>query len=298
MATYANRIADLHKALVDDERNGYSQYPYRWGEDGEMTTYNGVAIRTGSYDCSSSTIAAIQALGIPTGGASYTGNMEACLTAAGSFKSLPYSRGALLRGDIILNPGRHVTVYQGDGLMSTFDINELGGAYNGRTGDQTGREAWVRPVYDFGQSIILRCVMSLPEIALDPRVGAVHRFYNRWTGEHMFTTDANEAQEMAQAGWSYERAAWVAPASGVSVWRLYNPNADDHLFTTDVAERDALAVLGWRIEGLAFSGGAGSPVWRLYNPHTGRHHFTLDPRERDGLVKLGWRDEGAAWMAA
>ena len=36
MATYASKIADLHRAMVEDDRNGYSQYPYRWGEDGEM----------------------------------------------------------------------------------------------------------------------------------------------------------------------------------------------------------------------------------------------------------------------
>lgn len=302
MATYASKIADLHKSMVEDDRNGYSQYPYRWGEDGRLVTYDGVAIRTGSYDCSSSVIAACDALGIPTGGASYTGNMEACLVGTGAFVRLPYSRGSLVRGDIILNPGRHVTVYQGGGKMSTFDINESGGAYSGQTGDQTGREAWVREVYDFGQTIILRCVMPTPgaEIELDARHGAVLRLYNRWTGEHLFTTDSAEARGLVDAGWSYEGAAWMEPDDGIAIYRLYNRFSGDHAYTTDLKEVVDMTEDGWANEGVKLLGGEGEPVYRVFNPHasTGTHHYTTSERERDALVRLGWRSEGVAWRTA
>lgn len=302
MATYASKIADLHYAMVQDDRNGYSQWPYRHGEDGVLVTYNGVTIRTGSRDCSSSVIDGCEALGVSTGGASYTGNMEECMTSSGAFVALPYSYGALVRGDIILNPGRHVTVYQGGGKMSTFDIDEDGGIYSGQTGDQTGREAWVRDVYDFGQTRILRCVMQLPgdAVTLDARRGAVHRLYNQWTGEHLFTDEASEARELVSAGWSYEGAGWAQPDEGQAIYRLYNPYSGDHLYVTDLVEVADLTEKGWRNEGVQLIGGEGDPVYRLFNPNglTGTHHYTTDERERDALVRLGWRAEGVAWRTA
>lgn len=302
MATYASKLADLHLAMVNDDRNGYSQWPYRWGEDGHVVTYGGATMRTGSYDCSSSVIAACQALGIPVGGASYTGNMEAGLTSQGAFVAFPYSYGSLVRGDIILNPGRHVTVYQGGGKMSTFDINENGGAYNGATGDQTGREACVRAVYNFGQTRILRCVMPTAgeSIDLDVRNGAVLRLYNRWTGEHLFTTDAKEARGLIDTGWSYENAAWMEPDEGVAIYRLYNRYSGDHAYSTDLEEIVEMTAQGWVNEGVKLLGGDGAPVYRLFNPNaeTGTHHYTTGERERDALVNLGWRYEGVAWRAA
>lgn len=302
MTTYAQKLADLHAAMVQDDRFGYSQWPYRWGEDGETTTIDGVVMRTGSYDCSSSILAACKALSIPVGAAYYTGNMEASMVGTGAFAAMPYRYGALKRGDVILNPSRHVTLYQGAGMMSTFDINEKGGAYSGQTGDQSGYEARIREVYDFGQTRILRCVWSLPheDVKLDERDGAVHRLYNPNSGEHMFTQSHDEADGLIDAGWGYEGAGWVAPSQGVDVWRLYNPNAGDHMFTASADERDFLVSAGWRDEGAAFYGGGDVPVWRVYNPNAiaGAHHFTTSGRERDALVGLGWRDEGAAFHAS
>lgn len=301
MASYAQALADLHAAMVQDDRFGYSQWPYRWGEDGVPVTLDGVAIRTGSYDCSSSILAACKALRIPIGAAYYTGNMEQAMTATGAFVGMAYRRGALVRGDVILNPNRHVTMYQGAGMMSTFDLNESGGAYSGQTGDQTGYEARIREVYDFGQTRILRCVWQLPHegVDLDGRSGAVHRLYNPNSGEHFFTADAGEACALIDLGWGYEGAGWVAPREGADVWRLYNPNAGDHMFTASAEERADLESMGWRDEGAAFHGGGGVPVWRVYNPNAvaGAHHFTTSGRERDALVALGWRDEGAAFNA-
>ena len=142
---------------------------------------------------------------------------------------------------------------------------------------------------------------------VEPPVATVpmYRLYNRWSGEHLFTTDYSEYSYLGSIGWTQEGVAWYAPASGgTPVWRLYNPYSGDHLYTGSASEYAYLATIGWRQEGEAFrsadpsSGGA--PIYRLYNRWltAGTHLFTTDASEYSYLGTLGWSQEGKVFYAA
>lgn len=128
----------------------------------------------------------------------------------------------------------------------------------------------------------------------------VLRLYNRWTGEHLYTTNRAEYDGLGRRGWSGEGVAWTAPGSSSSpVWRLYNRWSGDHLLTSNRKEYDALGRLGWNREGIGFYGGGSASVWRLYNKwlKAGTHLLTTDKTEYDNLIKDGWSGEGVAFGA-
>ena len=129
---------------------------------------------------------------------------------------------------------------------------------------------------------------------------SMYRLYNPNSGEHFYTSNEAEKNNLVKLGWKYEGVAWNAPeTSDVPVYRLYNPNAGDHHYTVSEAERDFLVKVGWKYEGIGWYSESkdGNPVYRLYNPNakTGTHHYTVNKEEKDFLVKLGWRDEGTGW---
>lgn len=129
----------------------------------------------------------------------------------------------------------------------------------------------------------------------------MYRLYNSHTGEHLFTTDFNEAIVNSEYGWQYEGVGWVSPTSGIPVYRLYNPYSGDHHYTMDRNEYDALATLGWNQEGIGwYSDGADQiAVYRNFNPYeqVGTHHYTIDYNEYVTLGSYGWHQEGTAWYA-
>lgn len=128
----------------------------------------------------------------------------------------------------------------------------------------------------------------------------VLRLYNRWSGEHLYTTNRTEYNSLGKVGWSGEGTAWAAPNSGSNpVWRLYNRWSGDHLLTSDRKEYDALGRAGWNREGVAFYSGGGVSVWRLYNRwlKAGTHLLTTDKTEYDNLIRDGWSGEGIAFYA-
>ena len=128
----------------------------------------------------------------------------------------------------------------------------------------------------------------------------VLRLYNRWSGEHLYTTSRTEYNSLGKVGWSGEGTAWAAPNSGSNpVWRLYNRWSGDHLLTSDRKEYDALGRAGWNREGVAFHSGGGVSVWRLYNRwlKAGTHLLTTDKTEYDNLIRDGWSGEGVAFYA-
>lgn len=130
------------------------------------------------------------------------------------------------------------------------------------------------------------------------------RFYNPWTGEHLYTTSNDEAAELKRVGWTAEGVAWNSPAKdtpGVEkIYRLYNPYADDHMFTTAQNEIDKNIKDGWKLdekfEAYGFPSAqseAPQAVYRMFNPyekyHT--HLFTALKEEHDRNVALGWVSE-------
>lgn len=132
--------------LVTDPKHGYDQNN-RWGPD---------------YDCSSSIITAVQnGAGIPVkdAGATYTGNMRKAFEKCG-FLAIPCNKGVptLTRGDILLNEKHHTCMFIGDGKVAQFSINEKGKTTGGMSGDQTGRESSIGPVYTYskGWDYVLR----------------------------------------------------------------------------------------------------------------------------------------------
>lgn len=124
---------------------------------------------------------------------------------------------------------------------------------------------------------------------------AVYRLYNRESGEHFFTADAREGDNLQALGWKYEGIAWhFAEGAGTPVYRLYNQYAGDHFFTTNETERVILCNHGWKDEGVAFTAGGSGSVYRLYDNWM-RHFFTAGEPEKASLIKAGWKDEGTAW---
>lgn len=131
--------------IANDPAYGYDQ-ANRWGPN---------------YDCSSFVISAYQYAGVPVraAGASYTGNMLSSFLKCGFrnvITSVNLSTGSGLRkGDVLLH-ANHTELYIGDGKDVKASINERGGTTGGQSGDQTGREIYVGPYYNYPWSYVLR----------------------------------------------------------------------------------------------------------------------------------------------
>jgi hypothetical protein len=148
--------AAIHKRMCEDSRFGYS-WEERWGNKSETWTVGGVkfAIKTGDYDCSSSTITAWRCALTGTkwakklDGATYTGNMRSVFTASGLFEWKPISFVAS-PGDLYLNEQNHVAMCQcqSPDTLSEFSSSETGGT-TGKRGDQTGNESHLASYYDY-----------------------------------------------------------------------------------------------------------------------------------------------------
>ena len=108
----------------------------------------------GECDCSSLVIYALREAGFDTGGATYTGNLSANLTARG-WRRLP-ADGNPQPGDILLNDVHHVAVYLGNGQLAQASIDERGRASGGQAGDQTGRETNIKAYYSYPWNCYLR----------------------------------------------------------------------------------------------------------------------------------------------
>jgi hypothetical protein len=117
----------------------------------------------GETDCSALVILTCERAGLLPGnnirkniGATFTGNMRANFKARG-WRVLPNLRVSQLKaGDVLLNDGDHTAMYVGNGQLAQASIDEHGNAAGGASGDQTGRETFVRSYYNFPWSCVLR----------------------------------------------------------------------------------------------------------------------------------------------
>ena len=128
----------------------------------------------------------------------------------------------------------------------------------------------------------------------------MYRLYNKWNGEHLFTSDTNECDKLESIGWKKEGEAWKSPStSSKPVYRLYNPYTSDHHYTTDEGEYNTCGRNGWKQEGIAWYSdeNEGMPVYRLYNKYVtvGTHHYTTSEKEYNDLKNIGWIGEGEGW---
>ena len=156
--------------------------------------------------------------------------------------------------------------------------------------------AWAAPAY------AEEAVASSDESATTEasQVVEMFRLYNKWTGEHLYTSSTEEVAKLKLLGWKDEGIAWYAPAtSSTPVYRLYNPYCSDHHYTTSKDEYDKCAERGWRKEGIAWysADSKSTPLYRGFNPYekVGTHHYTASSAEMSKMTEAGWRAEGVAW---
>lgn len=131
------------ETTANDSAHGYAQ-DKRWGPD---------------YDCSSFVITALRQAGFALQ-ATYTGDMRKALLAAGFedvTAKINLGTGAgVQRGDVLLNDSSHTALALGSGKIVQASINEKGTVTGGQTGDQTGREIYIRSYYNFPWNVVLR----------------------------------------------------------------------------------------------------------------------------------------------
>lgn len=144
--TYYTTVADV----------GYSQ-PNRLSINALTDPVPGAVAEA---DCSSSTLAAARRAGLPTGTASYTGDMRAGLAAVG-WAVIPYAQTGgdadnLYPGDLLLSEAAsggvgHVAAYTGNDTLAELWIDGrgdiMGSAEGDGAGDDTGGESRVVDFY-------------------------------------------------------------------------------------------------------------------------------------------------------
>ena len=191
--------ADIHKRMVEDDRFGYS-WSERYGASTEKWTVDGVdvTIGVGDYDCSSSAITAwrlaLKAAEVTLGNATFTGDMLPVFLATGLFEwRTDFSRAC--RGDLYLNEANHVAMCQGGGKLSEFSMNEYGGAYGGKRGDQTGYEGHMGNYYNYPWNGYLHYIGTLEVGKKDAKEEV----------KDMALT-ANELEKIALKVWGYRNS--------------------------------------------------------------------------------------------
>ena len=97
------------------------------------------------YDCSSLVGTALHVAGFNVSPYSWTGNLEAQLRKAGFVDC----KAPWLPGDVHLNTNHHVCMSISNTNIAQASINEKGTVVGGKTGDQTGREIWIRNYYEY-----------------------------------------------------------------------------------------------------------------------------------------------------
>lgn len=139
---------------------------------------------------------------------------------------------------------------------------------------------------------------------VEKRYVTIYRVYNTRTGEHLYTSAANEVRTLISGVWNYEGVAWYSPEkSNTPVYRLYDRNSGEHFYTSSKIERDIILSWGhWNDEGIAWysDDAKGTPVYRLHNEAQAPfpHHFTTSIAECDVCTsQWGWSWEGEriAW---
>ena len=159
----SEKIAQVSEHHAKHDSHGYSQY----NRDGDGTIETialsdgtKVTVHGGDVDCSELVRECVNCAlsGRFSGPIAYmwTGNQYAQLTAHG-FERLPFSKGAVRRGDILWRAG-HTGVALGGGRQAEAVSDENHGL-GGRKGDQTGAEVAVNPlssswtyIYRYGSS--------------------------------------------------------------------------------------------------------------------------------------------------
>ena len=96
-------------------------------------------------------------------------------------------------------------------------------------------------------------IQVIATVTVNANSVTMYRLYDRYTGEHFYTSDVSERDHLVSVGWSYEGVGWRSGGS-VPVYRQYNPYArtGTHNYTADGSENDRLVSVGWRAEGVGW----------------------------------------------
>ncbi|WDA68725.1 glycoside hydrolase, family 25 [Lactococcus lactis] len=130
----------------------------------------------------------------------------------------------------------------------------------------------------------------------------VYRLYNHNTGEHFYTKNQAEQQQLSTHGWNYEGIGWYSATSGAPVYRVYNPNSvgGDHYYTMSKYEAQSLVNKGWHWDDKGqpvFYSEGNNNLYVAYNPNTssGSHNYTMNTYEQNSLLNKGWIYGKVAW---
>lgn len=168
VSTVFDSVVDYVKRLFDSSGGGGVEKAVRWAIGIANDNSHGYdqANRWGNpdYDCSALVISAFEQAGIKlkSSGAYTTANLYDIARKIG-FKDITSSvnmgsADGMRRGDILLSRGHHTAIYIGDGKVVQASSNEHGGIRGGIPGDQTGKEIWTRPYYNYPWTDVLRYV--------------------------------------------------------------------------------------------------------------------------------------------
>ena len=152
----------------------------------------------------------------------------------------------------------------------------------------------------FSLAAVAAAAVFLPLSAKAADTQDMYRLYNYSTGEHFYTANAAEKENLRNNGWLYECIGWVAPKTSNSpVYRLYNKKTGLHHYTMSVAEKDLLSANNWSYEGIGWYSAHAKTVsvYREFNKKSGQHNFTTSAAEDKQLAASGWKSEGTAWYA-
>ena len=158
----------------------------------------------------------------------------------------------------------------------------------------------------FSLLLTLTCLLTMFVVPVQAEDGIdMYRLYNPNSGEHFYTSNTDERDNLRRLGWNYEGIGWVAPSySEYPVYRLYNQYGGEHHYTMSIEEKNNLMRLGWSYEGIGWysanpNDSASIPLKREYNPNAfaNNHNYTTGIDEHNMLISIGWKDEGNAWYA-
>lgn len=236
--------------------------------------------------------AAVEGVDVSTYPDMHSWDIASKLGARG-WQVIDFTEGGKRRGDILVREDPkggtgHVVVYLGKSRICGAE-----GDWDGRRGDSSGAEITERSYYSYGYTKIVRPKEEV-KVSIETVKGGIYRLYNPNGGAHHYTNSHDEAEALANIGWTYEGIGWKS-GDGDDVWRLYNPFGGAHFLTADAKEGMGLAVAEWVVEGVLCKTGDAHDLYRLYNASNGDHVYTTSATERDILKGSGWTYEGVAF---
>lgn len=259
-------------------------YDYEWGIGGVAETCNEFSVaRTGGLQCAGFALMVSYLYNFGTG----VDLDEIEIT----YIVEPDIINEIRVGDILRHDEHSVFVTKllGNGVIEVGEGN-----YGARCGINWGRKIDLKK-QDLEYAHIERLVGQLPE---EGPAGTIYRLYNPLNGDHIYTVDVSERNDLLNRGWNLEKSPGMSAGPGnIPIYRLKNDASGEHLYTADKREKRHLEENGWSDElggTPAFYGTqSGRAVYRLFNPRANTdvesHHYTLDKVEIKNLTtQSGW----------